>query len=236
MVFSRTFFAPIGYLWRSQAVKECIPSLHVNEDLYGQNWQLMLPICSKYKIGYIDRPLFCYLVRKDSLSHKSVFQGYEEKVNLINEYERTVLTVLCDIGNVNITSLVEQIKKKYMVQRMLLDIRYKKTLKQNEDIFKMGLIIWGTGNVAKQIILLLKDTFLFKNILYFVDNDPAKWGKDFEGFMTKSPSKILDERKDRKGKELIVIANSYYLIIRKQLLQSGYIEWVDFVDGTSILL
>ena len=64
----------------------------MNETLHGQNWQLMLPICFKYKIGYIDTPLFVCLQRKGSYSHNS--EDYKGKVKRINEYEKTITIVL----------------------------------------------------------------------------------------------------------------------------------------------
>lgn len=86
LVFVRTFIACDAYLFRSEALKECIPNLHANETLHGQNWQLMLPICFKYKIGYIDKPLFVCLQRKGSYSHNT--EDYKGKVKRINEYEK----------------------------------------------------------------------------------------------------------------------------------------------------
>ena len=236
LVLLRTFIACDAYLFQSKALKECVPNLQVNEKLHGQNWQLMLPICYKYNVGYINRPLFVYLVRKDSLSHQNAHQGYKEKTRMINEYEKTVTTVLGEMADVDKKHIVEQLRVKYKYQRMLVNIKFHKIMAQNERIFREKIVIWGTGEAAKQIIGVLSESSLSENILYFVDNDSQKWGGNFESYNIISPKDLLKKAKDKEEKVFIIVASSYYLKIRKQLLEYGYKEWDDFIDGMGFLL
>ena len=65
-----TVYPPIGWCVRSS----CFWETHKKMEIYadnrgGQNYQMLLPIACKYKIGYIDKVLSHYLVRPQSLSH-----------------------------------------------------------------------------------------------------------------------------------------------------------------------
>lgn len=233
LVFVRTFIACDAYLFRSNVLKECIPNLHVNENLHGQNWQLMLPISYKYRIAYIDMPLFVCMKRKDSYSYKS--EDYKEKVKQVNEYEKTIITVLQEMAYANTTHLIKQLRVKYKYLRMLIDIKFHKNMAQNKKILSWKLVIWGTGNAAKQIFEVLSASSLVENILYFVDNNSQKWGGNLGDFKIISPLDLLKETKDKKEKVFIIVASSYYLKIRKQLLEYSYKEWDDFIDGMGLL-
>lgn len=49
------------------------------------------------------------------------------------------------------------------------------------------IIIFGTGKVGRDIILLLKNEY---NILFLADNEKSKWGNSLEGYIIKSPDEI----------------------------------------------
>lgn len=140
------------------------------------------------------------------------------------------------MADIDAKDLVEQLRVKYKYQRMLVDIKFHKKIAKNERIFRKQLLIWGTGEAAKQVIEVLRETSLIGNILYFVDNDSGKWGRDFENFKIISPMELMKEAEDMKEKVFIIVASSYYPKIRKQLLEYGYKEWNDFIDGMGFLL
>ena len=77
-----------------------------------------------------------------------------------------------------------------------------------------NIIVFGTGSAARE--------FLSENttysILFFVDNNPIKWGDYFFGFPVKDPS-ILS---DYIGKAKVLIASAYIPEITEQLEGLGF--------------
>lgn len=237
LVFCRTYFAPIGYLFRRKVIKECIPDLQINEKYKrGQNCQLLLPICFKHRVGYINKPLFAYLVRKDSLSHRSNYQGFNKKIDSINTLEDIFLYVLKNIKNLNLSELISKLKMKNEYQRFFTYMQYHKSLNLDLDVnnifSKERLIIWGTGKASIQILDVLKEMSLFEKIVYFIDNDPIKQGQFIDRFPIRGMEDLL---KEKNKNYLILVASSYYQLIREQLLDNGLLEFHDFINGIDII-
>ena len=88
--------------------------------------------------------------------------------------------------------------------------------------------IFGAGAVGKSILPLVKKQY---KIMGFVDNDSAKWGRDFEGFSICDPKTILETNHDA----IIIASNAGVSAITEQLLGLGVSPSrivTDFVDYT----
>lgn len=88
-------FCPGIVIVRSSALKKAIPNSHIFESREGQNWQFYLPLSYCFKHGYIEEPLFKYVVRSDSHSHTAMsldreIERYENYDILIKETVRNI--------------------------------------------------------------------------------------------------------------------------------------------------
>jgi glycosyltransferase involved in cell wall biosynthesis len=62
------FFCPGCHLVRTAVFRDVNPKMSIYPGKRGQNYQLLLPLIWKYKFGYIDKPLYHYIVYENSMS------------------------------------------------------------------------------------------------------------------------------------------------------------------------
>jgi glycosyltransferase involved in cell wall biosynthesis len=93
-----------------------------------------------------------------------------------------------------------------------------------------NFIIFGAGYLGETCCMFLKSNN--RNILFFVDNDSSKWGKEFKGVSIKQP---IDIKKTNPNDTIIIIASAQYeREIEDQLMYTGIylkyqcIRWKDF--------
>lgn len=84
--------------------------------------------------------------------------------------------------------------------------------------------VWGASNTARKICALLENR---QNIIGFVDNNPEKWGTEFQGRPVLSPDEFF---RKREGSQCIV-ASMAYGEISQDLERHGMIENVDFCNS-----
>lgn len=89
----KSIFCPGCHMVRVNLLKEVNPKLKIYESRLGQNWQMLLPLYYKYKHGYINEPLFHYIVYSDSISHSKNVKR-KDRIFKINERERILLNTL----------------------------------------------------------------------------------------------------------------------------------------------
>ncbi|NLM03436.1 MAG: 4Fe-4S binding protein [Clostridiales bacterium] len=94
------------------------------------------------------------------------------------------------------------------------------------------IVIFGTGSGGLKVFDEVKKIGI-KEFKYFVDNDEKKEGTIFCGKKIYKPEKLLLDKKD---KIFIIVASFYYDEISNQLINMGFREDVDFVDGISYFL
>jgi FkbM family methyltransferase len=90
------------------------------------------------------------------------------------------------------------------------------------------IVIFGTGTASKQI----SNNIPFP-IHYYLDNNPEKWGTDFNHVKVYNPSQLLDEPKDNLA---VIVASMYYEEIADQLIQMGLVENQHFWNGYELFL
>lgn len=83
-------------------------------------------------------------------------------------------------------------------------------------------IIWGTGYYYR-----LYKEYLPEQIVYFVDNDSEKWEKFLDNIIIRAPEYLRNEKND---KTLIIVCNSYFDNVQKQLAIYGKFDVIDIVS------
>lgn len=125
------------YMIRTSAFLDVNASREIYDSRAGQNWQMLLPITYKYKCGYIDEPLYNYVIRSDS--H---FQS-DENINLetyLKKYSKheDILRNIINSMEVDKKFYNDLITEKYARRKLGLAVRYKdkKLLVQQYNVLK----------------------------------------------------------------------------------------------------
>ena len=106
------YYQPGCYMVRVKKLWEVIPNGHIYHSRYGQNFQLLLPFLYNAKCGYIDEPLFTYVIRQGSIAH-TIKPSYEKLLDKINVFEKTVIDTLANM----VMEKEERMKYTRMVER-----------------------------------------------------------------------------------------------------------------------
>lgn len=140
------FYAPISYMVRTECLWKVNPKKQIYETRFGQNWQILLPITSQYKCGYIDEVLCKYYVRQDSHS-RIKYKTIEEEYNKLQQHIKILQNVLKPI---NIYEKFEnKILEKYA--RIELKIAYQYENKKYGSIAMKKLRKYGNLNWKDRI-------------------------------------------------------------------------------------
>ena len=73
------------------------PQREIYESREGQNWQILLPVFYYYKSGYIDKPMFYFVFREDSVSNRTAKMPIEKKYAQLNEYKKILTETIHSI-------------------------------------------------------------------------------------------------------------------------------------------
>ena len=98
-------FCPGIVMVRSSALKKAIPTSHIFESREGQNWQFYLPLSYSFKHGYIEEPLFKYVVRSDSHSHMKM--TFERQIERYENYDILLKETVRNIPGISQNELLE---------------------------------------------------------------------------------------------------------------------------------
>jgi len=140
LIGKNVFYSPGGYMVRSSMFRDSMPSMQIQAPReIGQNYQLLLPIASKYPCGYIDDYLYYYTVRKDSHSH--IKWTFEEKIHIIKDISFNVLINIVDslkLPKEKIDGLNRIVKVKCLKKQLNALLEYNR--KDYVDSIKLELI------------------------------------------------------------------------------------------------
>lgn len=105
----------------------------------GQNWQMLLPLAYNYKCGYINEPLYKYIVRKNSHSREK--RNYYDWIKRYENFELLLLETLkrIDIKKEDEEYYIKLIKNKTRIQKMNIYFKAKKYKKYCENYKKIEL-------------------------------------------------------------------------------------------------
>lgn len=158
---NNVFYTPGGYFVRSSMFRKVMPSppeiLAPRE--IGQNFQLFLPLAYKYPVGYIDKYLYFYLVRKNSHSRqKHTFQQSMHNWDVA----KYVLDSITDDIEKDIkqqTEIKNLINIRYYRERMYLCYKYNKKNEAKENLHKL-IKFESNGKLMCKLMLHIKHPVL----------------------------------------------------------------------------
>lgn len=156
-------FGPGTILVKSDSFKKVIPSLHIYESREGQNWQLMLPLAYSLKYGYIEEPLFKYVVHNDSHSHSK--RNFSQQIRRQNNF---IILLNKTIEN------IEEIKGKQTFYDLVTIARTKEKLNIALCHCRLGCYIQCKSVLKKLNVRFSVSEYFFifqiKRVLYKVKN------------------------------------------------------------------
>ena len=94
----KTFYCPGCYMIRWEAFLKVNPQKYIYETYFGQNIQMFLPMAYHYKCGYIDKPLFGYIIYNNSHSRLGGCKTYERAIKYSYGVEETMIATMNFIG------------------------------------------------------------------------------------------------------------------------------------------
>lgn len=145
-------YGPGTVLVRRKCIYKAIPTLHIFESKAGQNWQLMLPLTYMFKTGYIDKPLFKYVVHDDSHSHKSV--PYDALIERLEQHFQIKLNTIVAIPGMSCEEMdywKHILEVMYLRKKIYLSYDFKRYIeakKYYQKLKKIGERSFGDGIVG----------------------------------------------------------------------------------------
>ena len=107
------------------------PNREIYPSRQGQNWQLLLPIFYHYKSAFYEKPLYCVIDQKVSVS-RLTNQPYEKIKAVEYEYEKILLETLNSMEISDREKYIKIVRVKYIRRRMKIAI----TLGERADALK----------------------------------------------------------------------------------------------------
>ena len=139
---------------RTSAFDKINPSREIYESREGQNWQLLLPMLYHYDAYYIDKRMFTFVYRKDSVSNVTKQKGIEDKLKQIEEYKKILTTTIKGMNIPEEKRCLDMIEEKYNHVTLQIAKEYKnkellekqyQILKKNKILNKRDRIIYITA-------------------------------------------------------------------------------------------
>ncbi|MDR6121168.1 glycosyltransferase involved in cell wall biosynthesis [Bacillus sp. SLBN-46] len=125
IIEDNVWFAPGCYMIRTTSFIDVIPNKQIYPSRAGQNWQMLLPIMFKYKCGFIDEPLYTYVVRSESHSHK--ITTMKDHFIRCYEHEDILLNTINSIkmNEIEKNKYIKIVEAKYIRKRFYLAIQIR---------------------------------------------------------------------------------------------------------------
>lgn len=167
------WFAPGCYMIRSDCFFSVNPNRAIYEAKGGQNWQMLLPMTYKYKCGYIDEPLYTYVVRNTSHSHSVI--SFENQYLRCDEHQDILYMTInsMDISSEEKNKYLIIIEEKYIRKKMHLasNVRNKSLVMKQFELLKIKKSLIKTDYLHyfmsknKILFVFIKGLFKVKSFL-----------------------------------------------------------------------
>ena len=133
----QSIFCPGCHMVRTQALLDVNPNRDIYEARRGQNWQILLPIYYKYKRGFIDEPLYNYIVYPVSMSHEE--ESLEKELFRADEHETIIINTLnrINMNNSERHYYIDFIKERYIRKRFNIYCKYGEKNLLNKEFDKL---------------------------------------------------------------------------------------------------
>lgn len=126
---------PIGAIVRSSALLNVLPERKIYEGKGGQNFQMLLPLASKYQAGYIDEVLGKYVVRETS--HSRIQNDFIRRQNdLLAIWAHTIL----NLPTLNDTDKLHHLFEAYEYYAQIKQSHTAKPDSRSHTIWIFGLL------------------------------------------------------------------------------------------------
>lgn len=143
------YFAPAGYMLRTDSLFSVLKNRTIYNSPAGQGWQMLLPFAYKYKFGFIDEPMFSYVVRESSHSRKE--KEYEENIKKAYIHKDCINNTIksIDMPEKEKEDLYFRIEIEHIRKRMDIAIKFSKKddakkyfeqLKEKDALCKLDII------------------------------------------------------------------------------------------------
>ena len=121
------YFAPGGYMVRSDAFTETVPEKSIFCGNTGQNMQLLLPVAYNRKCGFMPDVLYYYLVRDNS--HSKLSKTPQQIYDNLYGNENTIIQTLnlMDIPEDERARYIQLAKYSWAKKRFYAAIEFKDT-------------------------------------------------------------------------------------------------------------
>lgn len=163
------------YMLRASSLLDVNPNLEIYDSRAGQNWQMLLPITYKYKCGYIDEPLYNYVVRCDSHSHSDENISLETQIIKYCNHDNILRNVI-DSMEVDKQFYNNLITEKYARRKLNLAIAYKNKILLVEQYDVLKKI--GTSTIHDKITYVRGLYYVF-NLTYKITTGLIRIGRRF---------------------------------------------------------
>lgn len=122
---SESIFCCGCHMVRTEAFLDVNPDRDIFEGRRGQNWQMLLPVYYKYKRGFLDEPLYNYIIYKSSMSTGDDTE--EKSIQRVNEHLEIVKNTLdrIDMVQKDRDKYFELFFTNYVVDRFDICMKYK---------------------------------------------------------------------------------------------------------------
>ena len=162
---------------KTKAFDRINPKREIYPSREGQNWQLLLPMFYHYKSGYIDKPMFYFVYRKDSISNAAFQKDLGDRIAQIDEYQKIIITTLdsMDIENAERRKYMDIVTRKYAKKKMRLAKKYGDSKLLEDQYFLLLENGWAS---LSDKMLYLSDNSMYVGFAY-------KAAKLFAGLLKK---------------------------------------------------
>lgn len=154
-------FCPGCHLIKTQLYQTVNPLMEIYPGRRGQNYQLLLPMLCFYKYGYIDRPLYNYVIYESSMSrgddslHK-ILARYNGLEDIMIETFKTI-----PISDELRTDYIYQTRQKYFIARAKAAYNYgdkqlfEDNFSQIDNKYMTSALLIANKRITRPILLRL---------------------------------------------------------------------------------
>lgn len=133
----QSIFCPGCHMIRTKSFLDVNPNRDIYEARRGQNWQMLLPIYYKYKRGFIDEPLYNYIIYPVSMSHEE--ENLSKELFRANEHETIIINTLnrINMNNKERKYYIDFIQERYIRKRLNIYCKYGEKYLVNKEFDRL---------------------------------------------------------------------------------------------------
>ena len=165
LLLEKTYCAPGCYMLRVSALLEINPARSIYPSRGGQNWQVFLPMAWHYRCGFIDEPLFNYVIYPNSITRR--VKTFDDILSHLDSGDDIMRNVLPNIDGIDwpyykiIVACKDARKKLWLAfdfKNYNLAVKCISRLRENNDLRKFDfLLMYGARwSIINRVLCLLR--------------------------------------------------------------------------------